>query len=151
MFHHTGLDIQQHENQGIVVAELHGKLHMGGADEALREFAESLLAQGRRQVLIDLSKVSDLDDAGAETLFILAGEFSKAGGRLALFGLNPAHTAIYEAARLDSAIGNYPSEVDGINSFFPDRTVPHYDILDYVESHAHEDDANQEKERKNEQ
>lgn len=148
MFHLTGLDIHQRENQGIVVLELHGKLHMGSGDVALRDFAESLLAQGKRQVILDLAKVSDIDSAGTETLLILAEKYSGAGGRLALFGLNPAHTEIYEAAHLDSAIGNYPSEVDAVNSFFPDRATAHYDILEYVESHAHEDQADEEKDRK---
>jgi anti-sigma B factor antagonist len=148
MFHFTGLDIQQRENQGIVILELHGKLHMGVGDVALRDFAEALLAQGKRQVALDLAKVSNIDDAGVQTLLILAGKFGAAGGRLVLFGLNPAHTEIYEAAHLDSAIGNYPSEVDAVNSFFPDRATAHYDILDYVESHSHEDHAGEEKEHK---
>ncbi len=148
MFHLNGLDIQQRENQGIIVLELHGKLHMGGADKALREFAETLLAQGTRQVALDLAKVSNIDDAGVKTLLILAGKYKAADGRLVLFGLNPAHTEIYEAAHLDSAIGNYPSEVDAVNSFFPDRATAHYDILDYVESHAHEDQTGKEKDHK---
>lgn len=148
MFHLMGLDIHQREDQGIVILELHGKLHLGSGDEALREFVESLLAEGKRQVLLDLSRISDIDDAGVKTLLILAGKYSGAGGRLALFGLTSAHAAIYEAAHLGSAIGNYPSEVDGINSFFPDRATAHYDILDYVECHSHEDHAGEEKERK---
>lgn len=145
MFHLTGLEIHRRDNQGIVVLELHGKLHMGSGDEAVRDFAESLLAQGKRQVILDLSKVSEIDGAGVETLLILAGKYRAAGGRLALFGLNPAHTEVYEATHLDSAIGNFRSEVDAINSFFPDRATPHYDILEYVEEHAHEDHPGEEK------
>jgi anti-sigma B factor antagonist len=148
MFHLTGLDIQQRENQGITVLELHGKLHMGAGDIALREFAESLLDQGKRQVILDLAKVSDIDDAGTETLLILAEKYHGAGGRLVLSGMDPAHAEIYEAARLEEAIGNYSSELDALNSFFPDRAVPHYDILEYVESHAHEDHPGEEKDRK---
>ena len=148
MFNLTGLDIHQRENQGISVLELQGKLHMGSSEEALREFVESLLAQGKRQVILDLAKVSDIDDAGVKTLLILAQKCLGAGGRLALFGLNPAHAAIYEAAHLASSIGNYRSEVDAVNSFFPDRATPHYDILDYVECHAHEDHPDENKESK---
>lgn len=148
MFHLTGIDIHQRENQGIVVLELHGKLHMGSGDAALREFAESLLAQGQRQVILDVAKVSDIDDAGVETLLTLAEKYRAAGGRLALLGMDPAHAEIYEAAHLESAIGNYPTEVDAVNSFFPDRAAPHYDILEYVENHAHEDHSDEEKDRK---
>jgi anti-sigma B factor antagonist len=148
MFHLTGLDIHQRENQGIVILELHGKLHLGRGDEELREFVESLLAEGKRQVLLDLSKISDMDDAGVKTLLILAEKYRGAGGRLALFGLTPAHAEIYEAAHLGSAVGNYPSEVDGVNSFFPDRATAHYDILNYVESHTHEDHTGENKDRK---
>jgi len=138
MFLHKGLEIHEREDQGVVILELHGKLDMGDGAEALREFAGGLFEQGKRRIALDLAKISDIDTSGSETLLILAQQYRAAGGKLALFGIDRTHAKIYEMARLESVIEIYASALDAVNSFFPDRAVPHYDILDYVEQQPHE-------------
>jgi anti-sigma B factor antagonist len=153
MFHHPAIDIQQREEQGITILDLRGKLDMGQGDVALRDFVCSLLQQGNRQLVLDLAHVSDIDTAGSGVLLFLAQEYRTAGGRLALEQVGHAHVAIYEMARLETVVEIYANELDAINSFFPDRVVPHYDILEYVESHTqhealHHDKNNQDKDHK---
>jgi anti-sigma B factor antagonist len=141
MFHHEELEIHERENQGVSILELQGKLDMGAGDIALRERAESLLSRGRRQLILDLTKVSSIDTAGAGLLRVLAEKYIDAGAKLVLCGIDrSSHARVEEVAQLESIIESYPDELDAVNSFFPDRTVKHYDILDYVESHAHEDE-----------
>ena len=53
---------------------------------------------------------------------------------MVLFNIAQAHGKVYEMARLESAVEIYRDELDAINSFFPDRKIARYDILDYVES-----------------
>ncbi|HXI39317.1 MAG TPA: STAS domain-containing protein [Bryobacteraceae bacterium] len=134
MLHHSSLEIHQREDQGIVILDLHGELEMGNGDVALREFVENLLGQGKRTLILDLAHVSAIDTAGSSVLLFLAQQYQAAGGRLALFKLDPIHAKIYELARLETAIEIYPDELDAVNSFFPDRKLPHYDILDYIDS-----------------
>jgi len=143
MLGHSALEIQQRENQGIVVLELRGKLEMGDGDLILREYVEPLLAQGNRLLAHDLKHVSAIDTAGSGLLLYLAQQYGAAGGRMVLFHLDPAHAKIYELARLEAVVEIYNDEIDAINSFFPDRATPHYDILEYVENQtAHEDQDN---------
>lgn len=140
MLHHDKLEINRRENEGIVILDLHGKLVMGGADVALRDCVQSLFDPGNRQLILDLAKISEIDTSGMGVLLLLAEQYRDAGGKLVLFNIAHAHGEIYEMARIETAIEIYRDELDAINSFFPDRKVAHYDILDYVESHVpHED------------
>ena len=59
--------------------------------------------------------------------------------KLVLFNIAHSHGKVYEMARLEAVVEIYRDELDAINSFFPDRKVAHYDILEYVESQPHED------------
>jgi anti-sigma B factor antagonist len=136
MLHHDKLEIHQRENEGIVILDLHGKLVMGGADIALRDCVQSLFDPGNRQLILDLAKISEIDTSGMGVLLLLAEQYRDAGGKLVLFNIAHAHGEIYEMARIETAIEIYRDELGAINSFFPDRKVTHYDILDYVESHT---------------
>jgi anti-sigma B factor antagonist len=139
MLHHN-LDIHQREREGIVILDLHGKLIMGKSDIVLRDFVQSLLGQDNRQLILNLAQISEIDTSGMGSLLFLSEEYLDAGGKLVLFNIARSHGKVYEMARLETAVEIYRDELDAINSFFPDRKVIRYDILDYVESHIlHED------------
>jgi hypothetical protein len=59
---------------------------------------------------------------------------------MVLYNIAHSHGKVYEMARLETAIEIYRDELDAINSFFPDRKVIRYDILEYVEGQASHDD-----------
>jgi anti-sigma B factor antagonist len=138
MLHHKDLEIHQRETQGVVILDLRGKLEMGRGDIALREYAENALEQGNRKLILDLAQVSAVDSAGAGVLLFLFDQYRAQGGKLVLLKLDKVHAEIYEVARLETVMEMYTDEVDAVNSFFPDRAVAHYDILDYVESHEND-------------
>ncbi|MGP0071983.1 MAG: STAS domain-containing protein [Bryobacteraceae bacterium] len=144
MLHHTNLEIHQRENEGVVILDLHGKIEMGRGDIALREFVQTLLEQGNRQLILDLAQVSAVDTAGAGVLLFLADEYRAQGGKLVLLKVDKVHAEIYEVARLETVMEFCPDEIDAVNSFFPDRVTRHYDILNYVESQPHEDQDHKE-------
>ncbi|MGA2877550.1 MAG: STAS domain-containing protein [Bryobacteraceae bacterium] len=139
MLHHDQLEIHQREKEGIVILDLHGKLIMGDGDIALRDFVQSLFDAGNRQLMLDFAQVSEIDTSGMGVLLLLAQQYRNSGGRLVLFNIAHSHGKVYEMARLETAIEIYRDELDAINSFFPDRAPPRYDILEYVESQSHED------------
>jgi anti-sigma B factor antagonist len=133
MFNHDHLDIHQRENEGIVILDLKGNLLLGGGDIPLRDFVQSLFDAGNRQLILNLAHISTIDTSGAGILLSLSQQYRAAGGKLVLFQLAHAHVEVYEMARLETALEIYGVELDAVNSFFPDRAVKHYDILDYVE------------------
>jgi anti-sigma B factor antagonist len=133
MFDHNKLEIHQRENEGIVVLDLKGHLVLGAGDNALRETVQSLFDGGNRQLVLNLAHVSNIDGSGAGVLFALAQQYGAAGGKLALIQLAHVHAELSEMARLEATIEFYALELDAVNSFFPDRVIRHYDILDYIE------------------
>jgi anti-sigma B factor antagonist len=142
MLHHN-LEIRQREKEGIAILDLHGKLVLGGGDIALRDFVQSLYDHDNRQLILDLGQISEIDTAGNGVLLFVAEQYRDGGGKLVLFNIAHTHGKVYEMARLEAAVEIYRDELDAINSFFPDRKVAHYDILDYVESQPHEDKTHQ--------
>jgi anti-sigma B factor antagonist len=133
MFDHDKLEIHQRENEGIVVLDLKGHLVLGRGDNALRDSVQSLFDGGNRKLVLNLAHVSNIDSSGAGVLFSLAQQYGGAGGKLLLVQLAHVHAELSEMARLEATIEFYELELDAVNSFFPERVIRHYDILDYVE------------------
>ena len=127
------LEIQQREKEGITILDLKGKIVLGSEDLSLRERLLSLLANGIRNVVLNLKEVTHIDTAGVGALMLCTEKFRAAGGRLVLVNLSPAQASVANILKRDSELDIYPDELDAVNSFFPDRVVPHYDILQLVE------------------
>lgn len=144
------LQIEQRETEGIVILDLKGRLILGLEDLALRQRLQALREAGHTNVVLNLKEVSDMDTTGLGTLIFCAMKFREAGGRLVLLNLSPSHSQLSNAVKLNTAFEIYPDEVAALNSFFPERAVQHYDILEFVEEqeqqrHAADLEAGQKK------
>jgi anti-sigma B factor antagonist len=125
------LQIEQRQRENVVILDLKGQLTQG--DEDLFKRLLLLLDSRRREVIVNLQEVSSIDASGLATLAFCATRFQDVGGRVAF--LNPRgpdrpDTNILEP---NSALETYQEELDAVNSFFPDRVVPRYDILEFVQ------------------
>jgi anti-anti-sigma factor len=127
------LQIDQRESEGIVILDLKGRLVLGLEDVTLRQRLQALRDAGRMNVALNLKNVTDMDTSALGTLINSSLKFREAGGRIVLLNLSPSHTELSNTVRLNTAFDIYPDEVAALNSFFPDRVVPHYDILEFVE------------------
>lgn len=135
------LDIKLHVNEGITIFDLKGKIVLGPEDSALREQLQSLLDAGTRNIILNLRDVSHIDTAALGTMVHFTTKLRDAGGKLALLNIAPAHADLAELMKLDTVIESYHDELDAVNSFFPDRKIVHYDILEFVEEIEHEKQA----------
>jgi len=127
------LEFKQRENQGILILIPAGRLVLGASDVAFRRRLTSLLRTGRNKLILDLTDVADIDSAALGTLILYSLRFREAGGKLVLLHLKHAHADLPDTLKLNAAFESYDDEPAAVNSFFPDRAVPHYDILDFVE------------------
>ena len=132
-FEHDNLEIHQREREGVIILDLKGHLVLGRGDVALRENVETLFDHGNRKLILNLAEVANIDTSGAGTILALAQQYHAAGGKLVLFQLAHPQEELYEKARLEAILEIYTLELDAVNSFFPDRRVSHYDILDYID------------------
>ena len=134
-------EIHERERDGIAILDLKGRLALGSHDSGLPQHLEALLHAGKKNVMLNLHQVSSIDAATIASLDRYAEEFAKAGGRLVLLNPTRDHLPPDELFQLDTSVPAYANEQDAINSFFPDRKVPHYDLLQFLEEetqHHHE-------------
>ena len=128
------LKVTQREEDGISILQLKGRLTFGPEDILLDDEIRETLAAGTVRVVIDLANVDKIDSAGLGTLLYARGELRRAGGGLALANLQPAQMKVLLVAKLETVFYVYDSQLDAINSFFPARTIPRYDLLELVPS-----------------
>jgi anti-sigma B factor antagonist len=130
-------EIRERERDGIAILDLKGRLALGFQDSGLAQHLEVLLNAGKKNAIVNLHEVSAIDAPIMAALNRYAEEFQRAGGRLVL--LNPIrdHLPPDEVFQLDTTVQAYTDEQEAINSFFPDRKVPHYDLLEFLEEETH--------------
>src|SRR5271166_2026233 len=128
------LKITRREQEGISILQMKGHLKFGQEDNVLNDEIRHALAARRVRLVIDLGGVDKIDSAGLGTLLYARAELRRAGGGLALANLHPSHIQVFLVAKLETVFEVYGTELDAINSFFPDRKVPHYDLLQLVTS-----------------
>jgi anti-sigma B factor antagonist len=128
------LEIKRREQDGIAILQLTGRLAFGEEDLLLNDEIRHALASGRIRLVVDLGGVDKMDSSGLGTLLYARAELRNGGGGLALANLHPAHLEVLLRARLETVFDVFGTAQDAVNSFFPDRQVPHCDLLELVTS-----------------
>lgn len=70
---------------------------------ALRDRVDSVLAEGARSIVLELSGVSFLDSSGLGALLGIRREVTAVNGTLALLDLQPSVRKIFAITRMESA------------------------------------------------
>ena len=127
------LEIEQRESEGIVILDLKGPLTFGHGDGELRDRVATLRQSGKVNIVLNFEEVSDIDSTGLGTLVFGLAKLRKAGGKLALENVHQSHVKLFLLTRLAIAFEFFGDEYDAVNSFFPDRALKHFDILEFVQ------------------
>jgi anti-sigma B factor antagonist len=127
------LDIQQREREGITVLELNGRITVGPEASALRAKCSQLMAEGTKNIVLELSKVDFIDSTGLGALVICATSLRKAGGNVKLVNLNRRNVELLVMTKLATVFEIFNDEQDAISSYYPDRKIKTFDILDFVQ------------------
>jgi anti-sigma B factor antagonist len=128
------LEITGREQEGIEILNLNGRLTLGQEDLDFRSELDRLVKAGQLRVALNFADLRQLDTTGLGTLLFALAKLRKAGGSLAIFDIKPAHIELLTATKLESVFEVFHDQQDAIDSFFPDRQIKRYDILQFVES-----------------
>ena len=126
------LDIQSRERESIVILELKGRITVGKEASALRE-AVATINTGPRNVVLDLADVDYIDSTGLGALVVVANSLRKNGGNVKLLNLTRRNIELLVMTKLATVFEIFTDEQDAINSYFPDRKIKTFDILDFVQ------------------
>jgi anti-sigma B factor antagonist len=134
-----GFTVSQREREGVVVLDLAGTLTVGDAATALRTGLRDIVSAGPRNVVLNLAGVDYIDSTGLGALVVCFTSLRKSGGRLVLLNLNRRHLELLLLTKLSTVFEIFDDEQDAVNSFFPNRQIRHFDILNFVEQQRLDD------------
>lgn len=133
------LEIQQHEREGVIVLAMKGRITVGKEATALREKFAELTAAQHTNLVFNLAGVDFIDSTGLGALVMCATSIHKLGGNVKLVNLNKRNIELLVMTRLATAFEIFTDEQDAVNSFFPDRKIKTFDILDFVQKMKDDD------------
>ncbi|MDZ7859071.1 MAG: STAS domain-containing protein [Candidatus Krumholzibacteriota bacterium] len=106
------------ESSGVVIVELSGKL-MGGSDSAkFRDLIYDLLEKGKKNIVIDLGKVSWVNSAGVGILISGYTTMRKHQGDLKLLNVSNKIKSLLYVTKLNLIFESFEDETKVIQSYF---------------------------------
>jgi anti-sigma B factor antagonist len=133
------LQVQHREHEGIRILDLRGHLIEGPSEASLRAAIAALAEATPVNVILNFAGVTVIDADGLGALVFSNAGIVNSGGALKLLQL-PPHLNPMILTKLETVFEVFTDEQDAVNSFFPDRAVRHYDILEYVEEQEKDPD-----------
>ena len=133
------LEIEQRDNEGIAVLEMKGRITVGKEATGLREKVAELSASNVRNLVFNLAGVDYIDSTGLGALVMCATTLRKTGGNVKLVNLNRRNIELLVMTKLDTTFEIFADEGDAVGSYYPDRKIKAFDILDFVNKMKTED------------
>jgi bifunctional UDP-N-acetylglucosamine pyrophosphorylase/glucosamine-1-phosphate N-acetyltransferase len=101
----------------VTVLELSGRLTLGTGVEDFGNKVREIVEAGRRELLVNLTKVAYIDSAGLGALVRAMTTATRSGGRCKLCSVPPKVRILLETAGLHRALEIYPDEAAALASF----------------------------------
>ena len=128
------LEVKERNVDGVTILDFDGRLVAGPeATDARRSFAEAA-ASDNKNLIVNLQKVGFIDSTGLGTLIVGHSGMKDVGGAMKLLHLSERHLELMVISKLTTVFKIFDDEQMAINSFYSDREVKHFDILEFVKS-----------------
>lgn len=127
------LEITQREREGVVILDIKGRLKAGDETTRFRDKIEELSQAGTRNLVANLEGVDYIDSTGLGALVMCATSLRKNGGSMKLLNLNRRNIELLVMTKLATVFEIFADEQDAVNSYYPDRKIKTFDILDFVQ------------------
>jgi anti-sigma B factor antagonist len=107
----TGKDVD-----GVEVLTLEGRIVLGEETVAMREMVKSLLAEGKKKIVLDLKNVTMIDSSGLGALVSVHSSAKAAGATLRLCNLGTRTNELLQMTRLLTVFEVSDSEADAVRA-----------------------------------
>jgi len=101
---------------GVDVVAIEGRIVLGEESNALREKVKSLLASGKKKIVLDMQNVSYIDSSGLGSLVASHTSAKSQGAALKLSHLGTKFQEILQVTKLYTVFEVYPTEAAAIAS-----------------------------------
>ena len=113
------MDIKERVVEGVSVLDISGKIVLGEGDLQVRDRIKDLLADGQRNILLNLGDVSYIDSAGLGALIGSYTTVKREGGQLKLVNLTKRIKDLLAITKLITVFDTYEKEGDALSSYKP--------------------------------
>src|SRR4026209_604732 len=111
------MEISERTIGALTVLDLSGKLTISDGAQLLKDKSESLVFQGRKQIIVNLAEVPYIDSGGLGQLVACYTTLAKAGGRLKLLNVNTRNHDLLSTTKLVSVFDTFDTEREAIESY----------------------------------
>jgi anti-sigma B factor antagonist len=113
----SNLTITKRQREGVVIVDLDGKIALGETNRQLHEAIRVLVQENKKNVVLNLAKVSGIDSSGLGELIAGYATLEKNDGTLKLVNLGPRVTELMTITKLLTVFDVFENETDAIASF----------------------------------
>jgi len=111
------MKINRDDKDHVTVLRMEGKI-MGGPDaEAFQKTIKDLIAEDRKKVILDMSKVSWVNSTGLGILISGHTTLQNNGGSMRLLGVNKRIDQIFMVTKLHTIFDSFEDEAEALAGF----------------------------------
>jgi anti-sigma B factor antagonist len=111
------LRITDRDVNGVSVLDLDGRIVLGAESNAFRERFKTLMAAGKKKIVLNLAGVTYIDSAGLGTLVATFNNARSQGATLKLANLGSKSKEVLQLARLMTFFDIFESDSAAVASF----------------------------------
>jgi len=111
------MEIAERTVTDVTVLDLKGKMTLGEGDELLKDKINSLLASGKKKLVLNLEGVPYIDSAGLGEIVRTYTTVSRQGGSLKLLNLTKRIEDLLSITKLLTVFETFDTEPEAIKSF----------------------------------
>jgi len=113
----VALKMTNREVDGVAVVALDGRIVLGEESNALREKVKSLIAEGKKKVVLNMANITFIDSAGMGTLVAAHHSAKSQGAALKLAHLGAKFQEVLQITKLLTVFDVYNTEAEAVSSF----------------------------------
>ena len=111
------MQIAERESGAVTVLDLSGKITMGEDGNLLKDKLQSLLHQGKKNILLNLDQVSYVDSAGLGAIVSAYTTVTREGGALKLANVTKKLQDLLSITKLLTVFETFDSEAEAVRSY----------------------------------
>ena len=111
------MQIAERDSGAVTILDLAGKVTLGDGDALLKDKLHSLLHQGKKDVLLNLAKVSYVDSAGLGAIVSAYTTMTREGGSLKLSNVTKKLQDLLSITKLLTVFETFDNEDEAVRSY----------------------------------
>ena len=112
-----GMKVTERQVRGVTILDISGRITLGDGTALLRDTTRDLIAQGKKNLLLNLSQVPHMDSSGIAELVSAFTAARREGGDVKLLNLTKKVRDTVEIVKLGGIFELFDDEAAALRSF----------------------------------